>query len=201
MDYRAIGLYSGNPATGLDIVFASFREQAGKWTCEVLHTAHFSYSDEWKEKLGNAKALSAPAYCTLHAAYGAYTGELVNGFIAQYELQYQVALIASPGHLVFNDEAGNAVWAGHGANLAAATRIPVISDFYALDMALGGKQQHWTAINEKLNGEMAGAPDNPSLLYAFMGVLRWRQEYNVFAADTGAAANTIGGAFWNGDEA
>lgn len=201
MDYRAIGLYSGNPATGLDVLFASFREQAGKWTCETTHTAHFSYSDEWKERLGNANTLLAPAYHTLHTEYGAYIGELVNLFITQYGLQYKVALIASPGHPVFNDEAGNTVCAGDGARVAAATRIPVISDFFALDMALGGKQQHWHTIKEKLSGEMTGAPDNPSLLYAFMGVLRWRQEYNVFAADTGAAANTIGGAFWNGDEA
>ncbi len=36
---------------------------------------------------------------------------------------------------------------------------------------------------------------------AFIGVLRWRQEYNVLASVTGASRNSIGGALWIGQEA
>jgi anhydro-N-acetylmuramic acid kinase len=40
-----------------------------------------------------------------------------------------------------------------------------------------------------------------ALIMAFIGVLRWREEYNVLASVTGAARNSIGGALWLGQEA
>jgi anhydro-N-acetylmuramic acid kinase len=201
MDYRAIGLYSGNPAAALDIVFASFSEKAGNWTAELQLSARYTYSPEWVSRLQHASTLSAPDYCALHWAFGEYMGELVNRFITDNALQFKIALIASPGHIVFDHSQGQPVWAGDGAALAAATRIPVISDFYAIDRAWGGKQLSSATLAAKLSQASPELVDNPAILAALMGVLRWRQEYNVFAADTGADANSIGGAFWNGDEA
>ena len=40
-----------------------------------------------------------------------------------------------------------------------------------------------------------------ALVMALMGVLRWREEYNVLASVTGAKRNSIGGALWLGGEA
>ena len=40
-----------------------------------------------------------------------------------------------------------------------------------------------------------------ALVMALIGVLRWRQEYNVLASVTGAQRNSIGGALWIGQEA
>jgi anhydro-N-acetylmuramic acid kinase len=40
-----------------------------------------------------------------------------------------------------------------------------------------------------------------ALVMALFGVLRWRQEYNVFASVTGASRDSIGGALWTGQEA
>ena len=40
-----------------------------------------------------------------------------------------------------------------------------------------------------------------ALVMAFIGVLRWRQEYNVISTVTGASRNSIGGALWIGQEA
>jgi anhydro-N-acetylmuramic acid kinase len=40
-----------------------------------------------------------------------------------------------------------------------------------------------------------------ALVMALIGVLRWRQEYNVLASVTGASRNSIGGAVWIGQEA
>ena len=39
-----------------------------------------------------------------------------------------------------------------------------------------------------------------ALVMAFIGVLRWRQEYNVLSSVTGAKRNSIGGALWMGTE-
>jgi anhydro-N-acetylmuramic acid kinase len=40
-----------------------------------------------------------------------------------------------------------------------------------------------------------------ALIMAFIGVLRWRQEYSVLSSVTGAARDSIGGAVWIGQEA
>jgi anhydro-N-acetylmuramic acid kinase len=40
-----------------------------------------------------------------------------------------------------------------------------------------------------------------ALIIALIGVLRWREEYNVLSSVTGAARNSIGGALWMGQEA
>ncbi len=40
-----------------------------------------------------------------------------------------------------------------------------------------------------------------ALVMALIGVLRWRQEYNVLSSVTGAKRNSIGGALWQGQEA
>jgi anhydro-N-acetylmuramic acid kinase len=40
-----------------------------------------------------------------------------------------------------------------------------------------------------------------ALIMALIGVLRWREEYNVLSSVTGATRNSIGGALWLGNEA
>jgi anhydro-N-acetylmuramic acid kinase len=40
-----------------------------------------------------------------------------------------------------------------------------------------------------------------ALIMALIGVLRWREEYNVMATVKGASRNSIGGALWLGQEA
>jgi len=40
-----------------------------------------------------------------------------------------------------------------------------------------------------------------AIVMALIGVLRWRQEYNVMPSVTGASRASIGGALWNGQEA
>lgn len=40
-----------------------------------------------------------------------------------------------------------------------------------------------------------------SLIMALIGVLRWREEYNVLSSVTGARRNSVGGALWLGTEA
>jgi anhydro-N-acetylmuramic acid kinase len=40
-----------------------------------------------------------------------------------------------------------------------------------------------------------------ALIMALIGVLRWRQEYNVLSSVTGAKRDSINGAVWIGQEA
>lgn len=151
MVYRAIGIMSGSSLDGLDIVFAEFQEQGGKWDYVIRESACYPYEPEWAERLKNAVSLSALDYLLLHTAYGHYIGEKVNRFIEEKQLHYQVGLISSHGHTTFHlPEKKMTGQLGDGAAIAAVTGLPVVADLRALDVALGGQGAPIVPIGEKL---------------------------------------------------
>lgn len=151
MVYRAIGLMSGSSLDGLDIAFVEFHENGGKWSFEMLKTECYAYDEEWMQRLKSATSLSALEYQLLHVEYGHLTGQLVNRFIAENNLNYQVALIASHGHTTFHVPSKKmTAQLGDGAAIAAETRLPVVTDLRALDVAFGGQGAPIVPIGEKM---------------------------------------------------
>jgi anhydro-N-acetylmuramic acid kinase len=151
MVYRAIGLMSGSSLDGLDIAFAEFQENGGRWSYEILQADCYPYPEEWITRLKNAMMLTALDYQLLHIDYGHYLGQQVNKFIEENDLQYKVALIASHGHTTFHVPAKKmTAQLGDGAAIAAETELPVVTDLRALDVALGGQGAPIVPIGEKL---------------------------------------------------
>lgn len=161
MVYKVIGLMSGSSLDGLDIAYAHLQEQgsgaprsaargeAAGWDFQLIHTACVPYSDEWRERLAAATGLSARDYWVLHTEYGRWVGEQVESFIAANKLEYQVQLISSHGHTVFHAPAQRmTAQLGDGAAIAAVTRINVVSDLRAMDVALGGQGAPIVPIGE-----------------------------------------------------
>lgn len=164
MVYRALGVLFSD--SGYSVAFSEFHENAGVWTFTLK--ANNSYST------GNSVSL-------------------IEKFIEENNLQYQVALITvhaeSPG-ILFN-----------GASVAAATGLAVITDLTAIDVALGGNGEFYTSALKKLNITNESMNElNKAICVAFMGVLRWREEYNFLSSVTGASRSSIGGAVWLGQE-
>src|SRR5687768_4891954 len=102
MVYRVIGTMSGSSLDGLDIAFVEFQQVAGRWTYHLRHAECYPYTEEWSNRLSEARKLNALEYLILDAEYGEYMGNEINRFIAQHTIQYQVQLIASHGHTVFH---------------------------------------------------------------------------------------------------
>ncbi len=151
MVYRVIGLMSGSSLDGLDIVFAEFHENGGKWSYEILNADCYAYSDEWIKRLKNAVSLNALDYQLLHVEYGHYLGQQVNKFIEENCLQYKVALIASHGHTTFHVPAKKmTAQLGDGAAIASEVELPVVTDLRAMDVAFGGQGAPIVPIGEKL---------------------------------------------------
>jgi anhydro-N-acetylmuramic acid kinase len=158
MVYKVIGLMSGSSLDGLDIAYVHLQESAAtskdsprKWEFSFLHTACYPYTEEWRQRLTTATGLSALDYQLLHTDYGHYLGERVNEFIEAHHLHYQVQLIASHGHTSFHVPARKmTAQLGDGAALAATTKINVVSDLRAMDLALGGQGAPIVPIGEKL---------------------------------------------------
>lgn len=142
---------SGSSLDGLDIVFAEFHETAGEWGFEIRAASCYEYSKEWREKLQSATSLSALDYQLLHTSYGHYLGKEVNRFVEENNLHYQPALIASHGHTTFHIPSKKmTAQLGDGAAIAAETKLPVVSDLRALDVAFGGQGAPIVPIGEKL---------------------------------------------------
>ena len=157
MVYKVIGLMSGSSLDGLDIAYVHLQERAATsqlpktWDFSLLHTACYPYPEDWKRRLAEATALSALDYQVLHVEYGHYLGEQVSRFIEEFGLHYQVQLIVSHGHTTFHWPARKmTAQLGDGAAIAAGTRINVVSDLRAMDLALGGQGAPIVPIGEKL---------------------------------------------------
>ncbi len=151
MLYRAIGLMSGSSLDGLDIVFAEFLHEAGRWSFEIKAADCYPYNEEWSSRLQKATELNALDYQLLHTAYGHYLGAEVNRFIDAHNLHYQAALVASHGHTTFHLPAQKTTaQLGDGAAIAAETRLPVVSDLRAMDIAFGGQGAPIVPVGEEL---------------------------------------------------
>ena len=151
MVYRVIGTMSGSSLDGLDIVFVELQEVSGAWTYNLRNAICYEYPKEWTDKLSRATSLDALQYHLLDAEYGRYCGELINRFITENNIQYQVQLIASHGHTTYHiPEKHFTCQLGHGANIAAATGINVVSSLRSMDVALGGQGAPIVPIGEKL---------------------------------------------------
>ena len=150
MVYRALGLMSGSSLDGLDLAAVEFHENAGNWKYRFIATACYAYSPEWREKLRMATELNAAEYLLLHSAYGHYLGQQVKSFIKDHTLEYNISLISSHGHTSFHMPArGMTAQLGEGAGIAAETRLPVVTDLRALDVAEGGQGAPIVPIGEK----------------------------------------------------
>ena len=165
MVYRASGVLI--TSSGVSIAFVEFHENAGNWTYEV-------------------KVESSYPTGAIHS--------LIDQFIVENNLQYQVALIT-----IHSDAADTSF---SGASIAAAIALPVITDLPALDIELGGNGEFYSTGLQKLGLAVESINEyNKTICIAFMGILRWREEYNFLSSVTGARRNSIGGAVWLGQEA
>lgn len=150
MVYRAIGIMSGSSLDGLDIVFAEFHEQAGKWNYEIKAAACYPYPAEWVEKLKSAIELNAKDYMQLHCNYGHYIGQEVKKFMADQQLQFKIGLVSSHGHTTFHVPSRKmTAQLGDGAAIASELQLPVITDLRAMDVAFGGQGAPIVPIGEK----------------------------------------------------
>ncbi len=197
MVYRAIGLVSNAEMGRLEIAMAQFEVSGQNWSYELRHSAAYPYSPEWAHQLTVAAQLPAAQYMQLHKDYGHLLAETVQQFIKDYELDFQVQLIGNFGHRVFQNQPYQL---GDSAAIAAVTGVNVVSDFVNINLALGGTSANVFSVAKKLLPAIEIAEFSNALLAAFFAVLRWREENNVLAANTGAARDSIGGAVWIGQE-
>jgi len=159
------------------------------------------------EKLNALDYYKLPAPKSLANDFGT---DLVFPMVQSFNLPISDALRTYIEHIVA--QIGNAITLGNNikpptSNLSAGVRSP--SEKL---LATGGGAfntflvQRLSGLLKEMNIEViVPSPQlinfKEALVMAFMGILRWRQEYNVLSSVTGASRNSIGGALWIGEEA
>ncbi|HMO38088.1 MAG TPA: anhydro-N-acetylmuramic acid kinase [Saprospiraceae bacterium] len=137
--WRVLGLMSGSSLDGLDIAFCELHWQdaaLAHWS--IRHAETMPFTEEWQQVLRELPSANGHQLIATHARFGHYVGQLVNQFLQQYPEDPD--FIASHGHTIFHfPDERTTLQIGDGAAIAATTGYPVINDFRAMDIALGGQ--------------------------------------------------------------
>lgn len=133
----ALGLMSGTSADGLTV--CAVRPAPFK----ILHFKNYPYPPALQQRLLNALHLTAPELSRLHFELGALYAKIVRKFLKDFNLNAaDIAVIGSHGQTVYHgphDKTPNTLQIGDPSFLACELGVPVVSDFRAKDMALGGE--------------------------------------------------------------
>jgi anhydro-N-acetylmuramic acid kinase len=136
--YTVIGLMSGTSLDGLDIAYCRFSRNRAGWDYKIEAATTLKYSTSWLKKLSTAHTISGEELMSLDAAYGKFLGDSIRKFISKNGAKAD--FIASHGHTIYHQpENGFTYQLGNGNTIHAITSLPVIYDFRALDVALGGE--------------------------------------------------------------
>jgi anhydro-N-acetylmuramic acid kinase len=150
------------------------------------------------EKLNQLDYYRQPYPKSLANEFG--TG-IVYPIIQHAELSINDAIRTYTGHIAIQIK--NVIAFLVGSQPVAASRQLLVTGGGAFNTFLIGQIKNEL---KELNIEVV-VPDKQlvnykeALIMALMGVLRWREEYNVLSSVTGAARDSIGGALWLGQEA
>jgi len=147
--YTVYGLMSGTSLDGVDIAACIFDPDAGSWQWEIKYSETIPYDEYWRNKLMDAPNLQGEELIHLDRQYGNYLGELANYVIAKSGIR--PFLISSHGHTVFHSPGrGFSLQIGCGAQISAATGIPVACDFRSTDIAAGGQGAPLVPLGDKI---------------------------------------------------
>jgi len=145
---KVIGVMSGTSLDGLDLAYCEFDEM--NYHFFKIHKAvTLSYSDAQKNELNSLFHSGALQYIKADKKFGEFIGQEINKFITANDLHPD--LIASHGHTVFHQPENKlTAQIGDGSVIAAITGIPVVSNFRAADVALGGQGAPLVPVGDKL---------------------------------------------------
>lgn len=144
-----IGLMSGTSLDGVDLVYVGF-QKSSNYSFEIIHSKTYSYSKNWKSKLQNAFSQSKEEIAQLDVEYGNYLGNLINSFIAEFQIN-TIEFVASHGHTIFHKpNEGITLQIGDGQTISKVTNQKVVCDFRTQDVQLGGQGAPLVPIGDEL---------------------------------------------------
>jgi anhydro-N-acetylmuramic acid kinase len=133
---RILGIMSGSSLDGIDLALCEFSGFDEDFEWKILDTVCYPFSDHWLSTLKKLPEGSALDLAKADFQFSYLLAEKAKAFLGDRPADY----VASHGHTVFHFPGEKATCQiGNGGALAAASGIPVVSDFRSLDIGLGGQ--------------------------------------------------------------
>lgn len=137
MTKLALGLMSGTSADGLTVSAVQVRP------FKIIHFKNYPYPKRLQQKLLTARQLRAADLSELNYALGALYAKTVKRFLSDFHLTaQQLAVIGSHGQTVLHApqaQTPHTLQLGEPGFMAEQFGVPVVSDFRAKDIVLGGQ--------------------------------------------------------------
>ena len=148
--YNIVGVMSGTSMDGLDIAHVSLTEQEdGKWQYSINEATTIEYGEKWRLRLSKLRHQNAMIFHKTDRFYGQFIGENIKQFLEDNNLEAD--LVSSHGHTVFHQPENNiTVQIGDGNSITAITGLPVVTNFRAIDVILGGEGAPLVGIADQL---------------------------------------------------
>jgi anhydro-N-acetylmuramic acid kinase len=147
--YKVSGIMSGTSLDGMDLAACNFILRNGKWEFSIEHAITYAYTPAWKTRLQKLIYAEAKEIALAHFDFGKLCGEFAKRF--HTETGFDPLFIASHGHTVFhNPEKGYTLQIGNGASIATTSGKPVVCDFRATDISLGGQGAPLVPIGDQI---------------------------------------------------
>ena len=144
-----LGLMSGTSFDGLDLCCVSFRKEGVSYTYSITASHTTKYPASFIEQLRQAHTMKETDLKKLEDTYDLIVLQAISEFSKQ--VTQPIDLISSHGHTVFHQpERGITRQIGNGATYFNQLNIPVVYDFRAYDVALGGQGAPLVPIGDAL---------------------------------------------------
>ncbi len=134
---RVVGLMSGTSMDGLDICVADIDLSETKLDFEIVHFNTIPFDNDIRDKIRAALGGTTAQVCSLNYELGRWYAQKVKTELEKQGLM-DIDLIGSHGQTLYHINGQSSLQVGEPSFLAQALEVPVIADFRAADIAVGG---------------------------------------------------------------
>ncbi|OEK02837.1 anhydro-N-acetylmuramic acid kinase [Roseivirga sp. 4D4] len=146
MHYKIVGVMSGTSLDGLDLVLVDFQKLNHKWKFSIQKAETVAYPETIVQNLKHAVDFSQPQIQELDISLGQFIGTTIKIFIGNSSVDF----IASHGHTIFHQpENRYTLQIGSGEKISEESGLPVINNFRAKDVSLGGQGAPLVPIGDR----------------------------------------------------
>ena len=135
---RVLGLMSGTSLDGLDIADICFKSNNFSHKMKFYRYFFQPYQKKIQKKiLLTIKKQDTKDTTRVHYELGNFFADCILEYLKKYALKNKIDLIASHGQTIYHQGAICTLQIGEADIIAKKTKIPVVFDFRAMDIALG----------------------------------------------------------------
>lgn len=147
--FCVLGLMSGTSLDGLDIAAVEFTNTNDSWQYKLIAAETVSYPKSLLNRLKVAVDLSVEEHQILDIDFGKFIGDCVFDFKTKHLID--IDFVCSHGHTSHHQpHQGITKQLGDAKAIYQKCKIPVINNFRALDVALGGQGAPLVPIGDEL---------------------------------------------------